>query len=198
MERGLTGSRELVTIRVDDEIELRPVSPADCDELYAAIDRNRERLRAWLPWVGLNFQPKDLLAHLEQRERDNVARTSLTTHIHFQGRLCGAIGLHAFDLRHRSTSVGYWLDHLWEGHGVMTRACRAIVTEGFHHYGLHRIEIRCGTGNVRSLAIPRRLGFIEEGILREAEWVSNRWVDLRVFAMLEQDWRSDGNPLHAS
>jgi ribosomal-protein-serine acetyltransferase len=80
----------------------------------------------------------------------------------------------------------------------MTRACRAIVTEGFHHYGLHRIEIRCGTGNVRSLAIPRRLGFIEEGILREAEWVSNRWVDLRVFAMLEQDWRSDGNPLHAS
>jgi ribosomal-protein-serine acetyltransferase len=179
MERG---------IPVDDGIELRRVSAADCDELYAAIDRNRARLRTWLPWVGLTFGQSDLFAFLQQKEIDEAARVSLTTHIRFHGELCGAIGLHAINQRDRSTSIGYWLDEAYEGRGIMTRACRAIVTEGFREYGLHRIEIRCGTGNIRSAAIARRLGFVEEGILREAEWLYDHWVDLRVFSMLEQHW----------
>jgi ribosomal-protein-serine acetyltransferase len=185
-------------IRVDDEIELRPVSVSDCDELYAAIERNRTRLRRWLPWVGLGFGRDDLLKFLGERERDNAGRVSFTAHVRHHGQLCGAVGLHTFDRRHRNSSVGYWLDQPFEGRGIMTRACRAVVTEGFRHYNLHRIEIRCGIGNARSEAIPRRLGFTEEGLLHEAEWVSDRWVDLRVFAMLEQDWREDGNPLSLS
>src|SRR5580700_10335571 len=182
MERG---------IPVDDGIELRRVSTADCPVLYAAIDRNRARLRAWLPWVGLGFDLEDLTEFIRQRELDNAARISLTTNIWFQGELCGAIGLHAIDARDRSTSIGYWLDRAYEGRGIMTRACRAIVSEGFRQYGLHRIEIRCATGNGRSSAIPRRLGFVEEGILREAEWLYDHWVDLRVFSMLEQQWQPE-------
>ena len=54
--------------------------------------------------------------------------------------------------------------------------------------GLHRLEIRCAVENHRSSAVPRRLGFLEEGILREAEWLYDHWVDLRVFSMLAQDW----------
>ena|SRR5579863_3298219 len=197
MERVVSGTRDHltipvtipITIPVDDGIELRGVSVADGPELYAAIDRNRVRLRKWLPWAGLAFEQTDLFAFLQQREIDNAARVSLTTHIRLHGELCGAIGLHVIDQRHRNTSIGYWLDGEYEGRGIMTRACRAIVTEGFRQYGLHRIEIRCATGNSRSLAIPRRLGFVEEGILREAEWVFDQWFDLRVFSMLEQDWK---------
>jgi ribosomal-protein-serine acetyltransferase len=185
-------------IPVDDEIELRAVSAADCDELYAAIDRNRARLRQWLSWAGLNFEREILRTYLQDRERENADRASLTTHIRYRGQLCGAIGLHKIEPRHHNSSIGYWLDHAFEGRGIMTRACRAIVTEGFRHYNLHRIEIRCGTGNARSERIPRRLGFTEEGLLHEAEWVFGRWVDLRIFAMLEQDWSGTGNPLSLS
>jgi ribosomal-protein-serine acetyltransferase len=70
----------------------------------------------------------------------------------------------------------------------MTAACRAVVTEAFEHYGLHRIEIRCATKNHKSRAIPQRLGFVQEGILREAEWLYDHFVDLVVYSMLEQDW----------
>jgi len=189
MERGNSTTRHPLNIPVDDGIELRPVSTADCAELYAAIDRNRARLRTWLPWAGLTYGQNDLLAFLEQREIDNAARVSLTNHIRCRGKLCGAIGLHVIDQRHRSSSIGYWLDEAYEGRGIMTRACRALVTAGFRDYGLHRIEIRCATGNGRSMAIARRLGFVEEGILREAEWLFDHWVDLRVFSMLEHHWK---------
>ncbi|MDE3196294.1 MAG: GNAT family N-acetyltransferase [Acidobacteriota bacterium] len=105
-----------------------------------------------------------------------------------RGRFCGAIGLHRFDLIHRSTSIGYWIDEEYSRRGIMTSACRLMVSEGFQKYGLNRIEIRCATGNDRSCAIPRRLGFREEGRLREAEWLYDHWVDLRVFAILRREW----------
>jgi ribosomal-protein-serine acetyltransferase len=188
MEPSVIITRDHLTIPIDDGIELRRVSSADCPELYAAIDRNRARLRTWLPWVTDTFSMSDLTEFVLQREFDNASRLSLTTNIRCQGKICGAIALHEIDERDRNTSIGYWLDEAYEGRGIMTRACRAIVTEGFRRYGLHRIEIRCAVGNVRSMAIPRRLGFIEEGLLREAEWLYDHWVDLRVFSMLEQDW----------
>ena len=102
-------------------------------------------------------------------------------------QLCGAIGLHRFDPRNRSSSIGYWIDRDYEGQGIVTRACRAIVASGFTEYGLHRIEIRCATGNTRSAAVPLRLNFQEEGVVREAEWLYDHFVDLRVFSKLATD-----------
>jgi len=101
MEPGIAITRNHLTIpgviHVSDGIELRRVSAANCAELYAAIDRNRERLRTWLPWVTNTFQLSDLIEFVRQREIDNTERVSLTTNIWFHGKLCGAIGLHAID-----------------------------------------------------------------------------------------------------
>ena len=188
MEPGVGSQRDRIVIHAGDGIELRPVSAADTPMLYAAIDRNRAHLRRWLPWFRDGFDEKDLTEFVRAREADHAARASLATVIWLNGELCGAIGLHAFNQKHRHTSIGYWLDAAYEGRGIMTRACRAVVTEGFREYGMHRIEIRCAVGNTRSAEIARRLGFTEEGILREAEWLYDHWVDLRVFRMLEQDW----------
>jgi len=193
MEHGFAGAREKLTeplapIRVDDHTELCPVSVDDCEEIYQVIERNRARLQEWLPWAGLTFNRDELLHFFGQKEIENASRASLTTHIRFRGKICGAVGLHAIEPRHRHSSIGYWLDSAYEGQGIMTRACGAMVTTGFESYGLHRIEIRCGTANARSAAVARRLGFVEEGVLREAERVADRWVDLRVFSMLAHHW----------
>jgi ribosomal-protein-serine acetyltransferase len=59
----------------------------------------------------------------------------------------------------------------------------------FEERRLHRVEIRCATGNTRSCAIPARLGFTREGLMREAVWVNVRWVDLVVWGMLAPDWK---------
>jgi len=158
--------------------------------LYSAIHRNRAHLRRWLAWLHDDFDEKKLTEFVRAREAENAARVSLTTNIWVSGALCGAIGLHAINVRDRNTSIGYWIDEAYQGRGIMTRACRAIVTEGFRGYGMHRVEIRCATENARSAEIARRLGFVEEGILREAEWLYDHWTDLRVFSMMERDWKA--------
>ena len=69
--------------------------------------------------------------------------------------------------------------------GVMTKCCAALLRYLFEELKLHRVCIRCGTGNTRSCAIPQRLGFRYEGLELEAEWVGGRWVDLVNWAILE-------------
>jgi ribosomal-protein-serine acetyltransferase len=69
----------------------------------------------------------------------------------------------------------------------MTRAVRAVVEHAFKDLGLHRVEIRCAVGNARSRAIPERLGFRQEGVLRDAEHVLGRRLDVVLYSRLATD-----------
>jgi ribosomal-protein-serine acetyltransferase len=102
----------------------------------------------------------------------------------------GVIGHHGIDRRIRATELGHWLAANAQGRGVMTRSCRALVKHAFEELGLNRVVIRCATENLRSRAIPLRLGFRHEGVLRDAEWLYDHYVDDDVFAMLARDWKA--------
>jgi ribosomal-protein-serine acetyltransferase len=180
---------ESLIVRLHGQTDLQMPRVEDAEELFTVIDRNRDHLRQWLPWIHPEYSVEDARRFLAENIAEIEGRESLTMMIRHRGALCGAIGLHRIDQRHRNSSIGYWIDREHQGKGIVSAACRVIVTQGFGNFGLHRIEIRCATWNHRSSAIPRRLGFVEEGILREAEWLYDRWVDLRVFSMLAQDWK---------
>lgn len=67
----------------------------------------------------------------------------------------------------------------------MTSAVREMVFVGFNDFGLNRIEIQCATINAKSRAIPERLGFIQEGVLRSSEKVNGRFLDHAVYGLLK-------------
>jgi ribosomal-protein-serine acetyltransferase len=66
----------------------------------------------------------------------------------------------------------------------MTGAVRALVDHALRGWELNRVEIRAAPDNRRSRAIPERLGFRQEGVLRQAERVSDRYLDSVLYAML--------------
>jgi ribosomal-protein-serine acetyltransferase len=102
--------------------------------------------------------------------------------------IIGAVGFHGIDSNNRATSIGYWLTEDRQGRGIMTDAVRALTTHAFDVWGLNRVEIRVAVRNLRSRAVPHRLGFLEEGVLRQAERHGDTFRDIVVYAMLAQDW----------
>jgi ribosomal-protein-serine acetyltransferase len=174
---------------VADNLELVQFSLDDAELLFAAVDRNREHLRRWLPWVDGTASADDIREFLARTIEQYEEGLGPNCGIWLEGSLIGAIGCHPIDHAHRQCSLGYWLAAGYEGQGIITRGSRLLLDYLFDEMSLHRIEIRCGTGNTRSCAIPQRLGFHREGVLREAEWVNDRWVDLVVWSLLEQDRR---------
>jgi ribosomal-protein-serine acetyltransferase len=170
-------------------LELRLLRESDAVEVFRATERNRAQLRDWLPWVDRTHSAEVPRQFILKALELYANREGITAGILVDGGLAGTISLHRVDALNHSTSIGYWLDAQHHGRGVMTRACRAMVSHAFAEYGVHRVEIRCAPGNVKSCAIPRRLGFVREGVLREAEWVNDRYLDLVVWGMLAQDWQ---------
>lgn len=176
-------------LRVNDSVEMRLLEPSHAEPLFCAIDQNRANLRQWLPWVDGSRSAEDTAKHIGEVLAMHGRGEALNAGIWIGGELAGAIGLHKIDRANRLTSIGYWLDSVFQGRGVMTNCCRAMVSLGFREFELNRMEIRCATENKRSCAIPERLGFTREGVLRDAEWVYDRFVDLAIYGMLEREWK---------
>jgi ribosomal-protein-serine acetyltransferase len=178
----------MIKIQVDNGLYLKSLELKDSEELLPLVDVNREYLREWLPWLDMTRSIDEMIAFIDSAVRQQSAGLGFQAGIWFQNQLVGVIGYHHLEWANRSTCIGYWLAEQFQHRGIMTKACRALVEYAFEDWHLNRIEIRCATGNLRSRAIPERLGFRSEGILHEAEWLYDHYVDHSVYGMLAKEW----------
>lgn len=171
-----------------DDLVLRSLQTEDARELYALVEANRDHLSPWMPWAeGQTLAGTEVFIRSSIRqERDHDgAQLALVD----ADGICGVAGFHRLDHENRTTSVGYWLAADREGRGLMTRAVTALVEYAFDELGMHRIELRAAPGNARSRALAERLGFREEGLLREAERFGEEYRDLLLYALLADERR---------
>jgi ribosomal-protein-serine acetyltransferase len=173
---------------VSPGIELRLLHECDADAVFAGVERNRAYLRQWLPWVDRTRSAAEIRQFTIVSTAQWEAGQGPNCSIWAGGAFVGCIGCHPIGWADRQCSLGYWLDAARQGEGIMTRACAAMLDYLFLELGLHRVEIRCGEQNAPSCAIPKRLGFRREGLLRDGQWVNDRWVSLVVWGILQCDW----------
>jgi len=165
----------------------RPLEPSDAEELYALVETNRAYLSRWMPWAP-SSTPVAIREFIAMGRRQLAENNGFHAALERDGRIVGVAGFHSIDWLHRSTSIGYWLAEAEQGRGIVTQAVRQLLDHAFGVWELHRVEIRAAVENARSRAIPERLGFREEGTLRDAELVEGRYLDLVVYSMLAPDW----------
>lgn len=149
---------------------------------------HRDYLRRWLPWLDGIESEAQSLAFIQgalARERQGAGRTRL---VEYRGELSGVVGFNSIDAGNRSCEIGYWLSEDRQGCGIMTHCVGTLVEQAFSELHLHRVVIRAAPGNRASRAIPERLGFVQEGVLREAEWLYDHFVDGVLYALLRREW----------
>jgi ribosomal-protein-serine acetyltransferase len=180
-------TEKMFTHRIDGQTELRPVEHRHADDLFKLIKINREHLRRWLPYVDLMCSPADVGKSITAWQQMSANNRGIYAGIWFDGRLCGIIHHLNVDWLNRCAVLSYWLDAAHQGRGIMTACCRAFVAHGFDTWNLNRITIECATGNTRSRAIPERLGFTFEGIVRGIEWLHDHFADHAIYGMLRSE-----------
>ena len=173
-------------------MELRLLEPRHTEALFNLVDRNRDHLGYWFPWVEdatIENPRKFIASGMEQLAKGNGFQTGIWT----DGELAGVIGLHYISSQFRSTEIGYWLGAEHEGRGLMPKVCRYLCAYLFEERDLNRIEIRCSEKNTRSRAIPERLGFTLEGKLRQMGYTEDGLTDYLVYGLLKDEWQK-GQP----
>jgi ribosomal-protein-serine acetyltransferase len=176
--------------QVNDQTELRLIEPRHAGELFHLLESNREHMRLWLPWVNVMRTSANVEKAIAGWQHIYSSNLGVCAGIWHEGRLCGMIHHLNVDWVNRSTTISYWLDAGHQGRGIMTECCRAFVAHGFNAWKLNRITIECATDNVRSRAIPERLGFKLEGVARSVEWLHDHFVDHAIYGLLRSDFLS--------
>lgn len=178
----------MFTLKVDSDVELQIFQQHHGEELFWMVNTNRDHLRKWLPWVDGMQSAVQYHSIIQMWLKQLSENNSYNLGIRYQGSLAGTISLHGMDWRNSQASIGYYLAENMQGKGIMIRAAKAIIDHAFFELGLNRIEIRCGRMNVKSQAIPKKLGFIHEGIIQDGEFINGGFHDLFVYGMLSRQW----------
>jgi ribosomal-protein-serine acetyltransferase len=169
-------------------LELALAVPQHAGELFELIDRNREHLRRWLPFVDATQEVAHTRAFLQAQLRELAEGRALTLVLYHRGRAVGVLSLNRVDGVNRVATIGYWLAREATGRGLMTRALRRLVDLAFAHFPVDRLEIHCAEGNVASCGVAERLGFRREAVLRRA-LRAHEFVDDRVvWGLLREEW----------
>lgn len=152
------------------------------DELLELIQKNLSRLRHWEQWALAEQTIEQLRAHIAERLQLFIAGTSIPCNIYAGDQLIGNIELR-INSYNSIAEIGYWIDEDFEGRGVVTRACRALIEHGTK-IGVRRFELYTAAHNERSGAVARRLGFAHEGVLRASTPLGDQRFDSNVYGMV--------------
>ncbi|MFJ9018547.1 GNAT family N-acetyltransferase [Streptomyces sp. NPDC102259] len=168
---------------------LRPFTEADADTMWEIIgdpevvrftfppnsDLTRERVRSWYG------------SRAEQPDRLDLAVTDRET-----GELVGEVVLHEWDPDARSCTFRTLIGPRGRGRGLGTEATRLIVGHGFERLGLHRVQLELYGDNERARRVYEKVGFVVEGVRREAALRNGVWVDEVLMALLDREWAALG------
>jgi RimJ/RimL family protein N-acetyltransferase len=175
------------------EVALRPAQTRDVAAWARAFVDDPELG----PAVGVEQDPGEaqLLDRIESsREGPREGRwVELVIADRRSDELLGSVVLHSFDWRHERAEVGFWLTLEARGRGVATEGVRLAVAWAFDELALHRVEMITlpALPNIdRVLALAKRLGFREEGVMRERNLERGRRLDTIMLAVLRPDWET--------
>lgn len=99
----------------------------------------------------------------------------------------GFVSLPTLELDKAEAEAGYVVSEKARGRGIATAALRLIARWGLSSLGLRRIYLHIDPGNVGSLRVAERCGFVREGVLRSVYFKEGRRVDTVVYSLLPED-----------
>jgi len=165
-----TAARWRAPYRIETQrLNLSALGPENVDQLHEVIPRNKAHLATALPWAqGEPLSYADRLDLLRERRANFDLSLDFVLGIfeRSSNQYIGATGLHP-RIGPQALEIGYWIAAERQGNGFVSEAVTALVSVAFEAMGARRLEIRCSPQNSRSRAIPERLGFHLDGVLRE-------------------------------
>ena len=168
-----------------DSLEIRILQEKDAGAFFEVLEKNRARLKQWVPWLDLVATSQDATLFIQNALAGMEKNAEVTLGIWLQDQFIGTVGINNWNALNRTALLGYWISEEFEGQGIATQCCRTFCQYCFEHLGINRIELKCACHNVRSEAIAKRLGFTFEGISFQAEYLYGVFVDQKVYALVK-------------
>ena len=168
------------------KVRLRAYREDDLKNAFAAINnsavtrflqfmkpRSMHEERAWLEATMKGEHPNQVGYAIESTDNEYL----------------GGVGLMHIDQRNRSAELGILIGRREDfGRGYGTEAALLMLRHGFEEMNLHRVHLRVFDYNERGLKSYLKLGFVEEGRLRQAHFRHGAWHDVVMMGILADEF----------
>lgn len=179
---------ELPVRRGDDHVAIRPMSPDDAAAYAAAFQEDADLGRL----LGVERDPDE--QSVRERVRGQAQRAEEGGAVELAiadpttDAFWGSVILHSFDWQHRRCEIGFWVIPAVRGRGIGSRAVALALDWAFGDLDLLRVEMTTAPENPAVPAVARRLGFVQEGVLRSRNIERGQRVDIIWFGILREEW----------
>ena len=184
----------MFTYRVNDDITLELQTPAHAEIVFQLVDANRDFIGRYQSWAYRIEAPADAQALLQRDLMGMAQGRRWAWLVYYQGQPAGRIGLFVTMPELQECEISYWLAEAFTGKGIVTRSLRTVLDFAFTNLNLRHVLIGFDPDNVKSKAIPERLGFQPEFSYRKHDLVKNEWRDLQFYGLLREDWQVTAQP----
>lgn len=169
-------------------LALVPVTAVHGDAIWRATEASLSELKPWMPWAE-EASPTAQADFAARAERAWQTSEGWPFAVSYGDEVCGVIGIDDPDRLTSRAEIGYWIRSDLAGSGLMTEAASAVIAFAFDELGFHRLELHAAPGNHASRRVAEKLGFQEEGLLRDGSRGSGGFHDAIVYGLLATDPR---------
>ena len=163
----------------------------------------REDLPLFVEWINDPEVRRNLLFDnpLSTHQEDKWFAETLTRHVDEQPltieihtdqgwQPAGDTGFMDINRHEGSAEIGIFIgDKRFWNQGFGTEAMRLMVAHGFNDLNFHRVFLHVLETNPRALRAYEKVGFQNEGRMREARYLEGRYVDVLLMSILKSEWK---------
>lgn len=173
-----------------ERLILRCYDLDDAVRVFDAIAASREHLRPWMPFADSTLEDISAFVRRSRGKYDLMQDFVMGIFSKADGRYLGGTGLHRFDWDLGRFEIGYWLRANETGKGYVTESTWRLTSLAFETLEAQRIEIRIAPDNLASRAVPERLGFQLEGILRHSARHEEAFGDICLYSLIRPEYET--------
>jgi RimJ/RimL family protein N-acetyltransferase len=174
-----------MTILIGDFVLRRP-EPKDIAHLYGY--RNDPDVMGHLGGFSVGYAFEDLGDWLAfHRNRNDEVLWVIADRP--DDRCIGHVGLYQIDYRIGKAEYAIMIgDKTMWNRGIGHLVTKTVVEYGFKQLNLHRISLEVLATNERALHLYQKIGFQQEGVLRDCQYKNGNYIDVIMMSILEAEW----------
>jgi ribosomal-protein-alanine N-acetyltransferase len=180
----------MVPVFSTDRLLLRRIVPTDITRVYEGLS-NPEVIRHYGVWYHSLESTQAQMDWYAKQENEDTGRFWAITIKQEPHHLIGVIGLYNWVKKHRRIELGNWLLPQYQRKGIMSEGLAPVFDYVYNQLDINRIEAIIESGNHASIKLMKKLKFVHEGTMRQAEIKNGHFIDLIMYARLKGDTAED-------
>lgn len=169
------------------DVVLREVEPGDAAALHELLTTAEvARFMSAPPDSSQGFEPFISWVH---RERAAGRHACFAVVPAGESSAAGLFQVRALEPGFGTAEWGFAIGSRFWGGGVFLQAARLVVDFAIETLSVHRLEARAAVSNGRGNGALRKLGAVQEGVLRRSFTRHGRHIDQVLWSILADDWR---------